>query len=111
VAHEVAIRIWSRLTLPESYRFILDKFETINAGDPDDPDAKVEQVSFVIHIPMQMLQDRIMDFHFDSMRLAQDKGYLIDRFHGPLSELIGTNALARIEEPRGDGFLLVCSSV
>jgi hypothetical protein len=111
VNHDVAIRIWSRLTLPARYKFILEKFETLDAMDPDDPDSKVEQVSFVIHIPAKMLEDRIMDFHFDSQRLQQDERYLIDRFYGPLTTLVGTNALDRVPEPSNDGFLLVCSSV
>jgi hypothetical protein len=108
--HGVAIQIWTRLTLPIKYKFLLERFEDIDDLDPYDPD-KIESVSFVIHIPAKMFDDRIMDFHFDSERLRQDARYWTERFYGPLAELIGTNALDRVEHPDNDGFFLVCSSV
>lgn len=103
---DIAIKIWSRDTLPPQYRPILDRF------DKDDDEiiaGKVEVAVMVVHVPAAMLKDRLMQHYFDITKLFTDKRYAVERFHDPLFRLFGTKSLSKVDHPSGDGFFLVCS--
>ena len=103
---DIAIKIWSRDTLPAQYRPILDRFDQ---EDDEIMAGKVEVAMMVIHIPSAMLKDRLMQQYFDLPKLFGDQRYAVDRFYDPLYRLFGTKALNKVDHPSGDGFFLVCS--
>ncbi len=103
---DIAIRIWSRDTLPPQYRPILDRFDT---DDDDIIGGKTEVAMMIVHVPSKMLADRLMQHCFDVARLPADRRYVADRFYDPLYRMFGTNAVKLVEHPAGDGFFLVCS--
>ncbi len=103
---DMAIRIWSRDTLPPQYRRILDQ---VDKDDDEVIGGKIEVAVMIMHVPSKMLSDRLMQHCFDMSRMSTDKRYIVDRFYDPLYRMFGTKAVNLVDHPAGDGFFLVCS--
>lgn len=99
--NNVAIRIWTRFTLPPEYDYVRKHIEK----DGDDP-----CVTWIAHIPKAMLKDQIFSEYVREPHEFHAWSWLDGDWNSDIS-LFGTNAGDYLEHPEGDGYFLIGSSI